>query len=268
MTISDALRRATSALKELPRPLLEAELLLSSFLGKDRVFLHLHSDDDIVGDGFFDLLSRRKSGEPMEYITNSASFFSEDFFVQEGVLIPRPETELLVELAIKIINKKKYNTVCEVGVGSGAISIMLAKQCNKVNITALDISKDALAVAKKNIVNKKVENQIELIISDILSNTTKKFDLIVSNPPYISDSYDLPLGVGFEPSIALFGGEVGDELIKRLVLESKGRCKELLCEIGYDQRESLSRFFRENEIKRFRFFKDFSGFDRIFWIRF
>lgn len=268
MTILSALKEAKSRLTSLHRPLFEAEVLMAHYLGVDRVYLHTNPTKEIESNGYFLYVDKRASGYPLEYLTKRASFFSEDFFVQEGVFIPRPETELLVELAIKVVNKKGYNTICEVGVGSGVISIMLAKLCDKVNITALDISKDALTVAKKNILDKKVENKIELINSDILSNTTKRFDLIVSNPPYISDSYDLPLEVRFEPNIALYGGKVGDELIKRLVLEAKGRCKELLCEIGYDQKEALSRFFKENEIKKFRFFKDFSGFDRIFWVRF
>lgn len=268
MTISLALEAARSRLAGLPRSQLEAELLLSSFLGKDRVFIHLNSLSDIVDEGFFDLVDRRKEGEPLEYIVGKVSFFSEEFFIKEGALIPRPETELLVELAIKIINKKRYKNICEIGVGSGVISIMIAKGCPLVNITALDISKAALEVARKNIIDKKAEHSIELIHSDLLANSAKSFDLIVSNPPYISDGYDLPLNVRFEPDVALFGGVVGDELVKKLVLEARGRCKELLCEIGYDQRESLSRFFREEGIKKFRFFKDFSGFDRMFRVKF
>ncbi|AHE93873.1 TPA: peptide chain release factor N(5)-glutamine methyltransferase [Campylobacter fetus subsp. venerealis] len=257
MKIADALQRA----KELGGSNL-AFSLMGFHLKKDREWIFLHKEDklDFV-DEFLILLDRYKNGEPLQYITRSCDFLDYEFEVGRGVLVPRYETEILVQKVASIAKNLENISICEIGIGSGVISISLAKILKNCKFTATDISEDALKYARKNI--SKFGVQIELFNTSFLDGVEGDFDIIVSNPPYIAKDYKLDKWVMSEPSQALFGGEKGDEILKKIVNLAKDRTKFLVCEMGYDQKASLSNELEKAGFK-FEFYKDLAGFDRGF----
>lgn len=251
------------------RPQHEAKILLAHTLNVEPIWLITHSNDEIdIKDSkrFDELVARREKYEPIEYITNSVSFYSDTFFIQKGALIPRPETELLVDLVSRHITSNM--SMVEVGVGSGALSITLCKLHPDLKVIATDISVDALEVAKRNVALHNVANQITLINTNMLDSVNKYFDIIVSNPPYIANSCKLEPNLDYEPSQALYGGEVGDEFLLQLIDEAiKREVKFLFCEMGYDQRESIKKYCNERSL-HVSFYKDLSNLDRGFVIEF
>ena len=258
MTIKEALKEASLVLKN-PK---EASILLQHLLGYDRVQLLLNEQKPLdLYDQYQALVTRCKENEPIEYITEKVSFYSREFFIKSGALIPRPETELLVDEALKIKPKK----VAEIGTGSGIISIMLALLIDDIKITATDISKDALEIAKINAKKFEVSDKINFVQTNYLDNIYDEFDMIISNPPYIADGFELEKNLDFEPENALFGGEVGDEMLKEIIdLWMQRSSPYLLCEMGYDQKEPLSKYLSDKGIKEFSFYKDLAGLDRGF----
>ena len=183
-------------------------------------------------------------------------------------MIPRPETEILIDEMLKVIPKDKSITLVEVGVGSGIISIMLALLLPNVHIIGLDISDAALKIAAHNIERFCLNDRIELRKSDLLSAVNEQVDVLISNPPYIADDAILELNLSFEPQNALFGGQKGDELIHRLLDQIIERKIPIFgFEMGYDQRLSVQQYLNENAIQSVQFYKDFSGLDRGFIAR-
>lgn len=272
MRIKEGLSWAKEVLQEAcERPIFEAELLLAFHLGKDRTYLIIHDTEDITDvDGFKTLVQRRASHEPYEYIVGSASFYDIHLDVEKGVLIPRPETEILIDLTAEIIKREKITKVAEIGVGSGAISIVLARKFPHLEIIATDISDIPLRVARKNIEKLGLEKQIELRKSNLLDEVPESVELVVSNPPYIAEDFLLASNVvDYEPKEALFGGRVGDELLKKIILDVKARgTKYLACEMGYDQKEPIQDFVNQIGVKYIKFYQDLAGFDRGFIIQF
>ncbi len=268
MKIESSLIWAEKKLKNsCDRPRFEAELLLAYFLDKDRTYLHAFDNREVENvDRFKKLVERRANYEPYEYIVGSVSFYNIELEVEQGVLIPRPETEILIDLVSNIIEKENITSIAEIGIGSGAISIVLAIKFPNLKIVATDISKKAIDVAKKNIEYFKVKNRVEVIESNLIDEVKEPIELVVSNPPYIANSFKLePNVVNYEPKEALFGGEVGDELLKKIVLSVKSRgIKYLACEMGYDQKESMEQFFKEIGVKQYKFYKDLAEIDRGF----
>lgn len=266
MKIKDALKVARDK-NHNQRALLECEILLSHILKKDRIFLHSNSDFDISNSDFELLLKgvdKLNSDYPIEYITNKVSFYSQYFYIDEGALIPRPETELLVDYTSQLIAKNGIKKIIEIGVGSGVISIMLGLLHKDLEIVAIDKSRRALEVAKKNIDLKSIQDsslksRITLIEGNLLDNIDRTTsDFIVSNPPYIKNSYKIPPNLHFEPKEALFGGDRGDEILLDLInLDAKYLC----CEIGYNQEYIKDYLIGYSDI---RFYKDYSGFVRGF----
>ena len=267
----------------------------------DEIYANLECDFAHF-DEFCKLLARFKNGEPLAYLTNRAEFFGLDFYVDESALIPREETEILVEktaqIALNLMDNKEPNLneiiatnlrdkicgeirqnleisndqaqskkanqpikICEIGCGSGIIAICLKLLLPSAQITALDISEKALILAKKN--ESKFDTKITFLKSDLLSNISENFDIIVSNPPYIARDYSLDLSVLKEPHIALFGGEIGDEILKKIVNLSAKRAKFLCCEMGFDQKNSLDLELKKCNFAA-KFYKDLAGFDRGF----
>ncbi|WOE71092.1 peptide chain release factor N(5)-glutamine methyltransferase [Hydrogenimonas thermophila] len=270
MIIEDALRTAAKELSNIAqRPRLEAEILMSYYLNQDRVWLHTNSNKEIGElQEFFKLVKRRKEYEPIEYITRRVSFYDIELEVGPGVLIARPETELLVDKAAEIIRKHNLRVMCEIGIGSGAVSIMLAKIFPELKIVATDISEDALNYAKKNINRYGLESRIELYNTNLLDNIDKNIEIIVSNPPYICKEFNLPKPVLFEPKNALIGGESGDELLRKIILTAKDRdIPHLVCEMGYDQREPIFNFCKSIGLNEPHFYKDLSDLDRGFYLK-
>ena len=273
MTVNDALKAAASLIAPAceingANPARVAKALLMSYLGvkTEWIFLNLTSELDDA-DGYFALAKRFANHEPLEYIMGEAGFYGLTFNVKKGVLIPRPETEILVERSLEVLSnlpaRNEPPLVAEIGAGSGIISICLALNSN-AKIIASDISDDALNLAGQNAAKFGVEDKIEFVKCAYLDQIYGRFDLLVSNPPYIARDYGLDKFVLNEPHEALFGGAAGDEILKNIVLVAKNRgVKYLACEMGYDQRESMRNALKFNRFEA-EFYKDLAGFDRGF----
>ncbi|MGM0518231.1 MAG: peptide chain release factor N(5)-glutamine methyltransferase [Campylobacterota bacterium] len=273
MTIKQAVKKYSPRLKYVTHiPTKEVEILMLYLLDKNIIWLHLNYNEPFLLEKELEkLIKKREQNYPLEYLTKKATFFGENFIVQPGVLIPRPETEILVENAIETINKlKKSVNLLEIGTGSGVISIMLALLVKDIKITAVDINEKALQLAKENAVKHHVKHKIDFKLSNLYENISNKdFDMVISNPPYIANSYKLPKNVEFEPSNALFGGSKGDELLKNIIDETaKNRIPYLLCEMGYDQKRALEDYFSNFKIEKYDFYKDYENFDRGFTLKF
>ena len=247
--IIDEAARYLSTITDSPK--LESEILLADILEKDRLDFYKRniSIDHISYKKYQSLLSERQKGKPLAYLTGKKEFWSLSLEVNEAVLIPRPETELLVEKCLSFIQKINNPNVLELGTGSGAISIALAKESPLIRFTAIDISTKALEIAKKNAVDNHVNN-ILFNISDWFSEINQKFNIIVSNPPYVDkdgltkDELD---NLYFEPDIALYSKDSGQSAIKHIIGNSHGYLRKngvLLLEHAYNQKD-----FCQNELK-------------------
>jgi release factor glutamine methyltransferase len=257
-TIKEALKEASLTLENKK----EATLLLQHLLGYDQVQIILKENEPLKElDSYQKLINRRLNNEPIEYITQKVSFYSEEFFIKQGALIPRPETEILVDKALEIVKEKSYK-IAEIGVGSGIVSIMLALLVKDIEIVATDISQDALDIAKTNAEKFGVSDKINFVHTSYLDDIYDSFDMIISNPPYIADGFKLEKPLSFEPQNALFGGKVGDEMLKKIIsLYKKSDANYLLCEMGYDQKDAMATLLKDEKIE---FYKDLAGFDRGF----
>lgn len=266
-TVAQWLDSITAELHDVAeRPRREAELLLIEYLQRDQLWLMTHPEA-VVSDHrrLIEWIRRRKAHEPLEYITNHVSFYSQIFHIEHGALIPRPETELLIDRVLEMVENTSTATIVEVGVGSGIVSIVLAQHLPDVRIIAVDISDDALHVARKNIEAFGLEERIELRKSNLLDAVDEEIDFLVSNPPYIARSATLEKNLDYEPDQALFGGKIGDEIIKNLLDEVSSRkiaC--FSCEIGYDQKAKIEAYVSSFALKSLEFYKDLAGFDRGF----
>ncbi|WP_433984283.1 peptide chain release factor N(5)-glutamine methyltransferase [Tunturiibacter empetritectus] len=231
----------------------DAELLLLHTLQISRVTLIAYPDRDLspAQDALYQIAIRRRiQFEPIQYITGEQEFYGLRLHVTPAVLIPRPETEHLVEAVLKLLPTDRGVKLVDIGTGSGAIAIALAVHLPLATITAVDLSLDALAIAEQNAREDNVANRIQFLPSDLLAAVEshgKTFDAIVSNPPYIptSDSLTLhPQVREHEPAAALFAGETGLDLYRRLIPEALGALKPngiLALEIGHGQQQSLTR---------------------------
>ena len=270
--VQELLREITQTLQEahIPRASREAQLLLMAYLKEDELWLLTNQKNEIdVDDDFFQWIERRSKNEPFEYIVNRVSFYSHEFYIDEGALIPRPETELLIDEVLKNIEDKTAKmTIVEVGVGSGIISIMLAKNLPNAKIIAVDISQKALSVAKRNIEKFGLTQRIELREGSLLEPVDEQIDYLVSNPPYIADDEELESNLSYEPQNALFGGKIGDEIIQKLLDEVlKQKIKFFSCEMGYDQKDKIRFYLKEKDFKSLEFYKDYAAFDRGFTLK-
>jgi release factor glutamine methyltransferase len=270
-SVKGLLYKATKLLKKEGRDATrEARILLGFMTKKDKLWMMTHENDVIHDDkAFFELVQRRIDDEPIEYITNQVSFYSQEFYAAKGALIARPETELLIDKVLEELDKDFDGHIVEVGVGSGVISIVLAQHLEKATFSAVDISADAIAVAKVNIERFKMEDRIKLYEGDLLSPIQEKIDVLVSNPPYIEEGVLLEQPLAFEPQNALFGGTIGDEILKRLIDESeKQEITLVACEMGYDQLAPLEEYIGQNTHYEVEFYKDLAQHDRGFVMRY
>lgn len=208
-------------------------------------------------------------GKPLQYITNQQEFMKLNFYVDENVLVPRPDTEILVEEVIEIVKKQKKEQILDLCTGSGAIGISIAKYVASSNVVLADISKEALQVAKKNAKQNGVEKQITLIQSNLFEKIQTTFDIIVSNPPYIRSKVikTLQKEVQQQPQIALDGGEDGIFFYRDIIKKAKQYLNPngyLCLEIGYDQKESVIGLLEEsNQYQEIENKKDLSENDRV-----
>ena len=254
MTIKETLRKGIIELKinNIQEPSLKARLLLQYILNKPRQYLIIYDNKQLTlrqEVNFFKGIKKLVKGIPLQHITHSQEFMKMTFYVNEDVLIPRPDTEILVEEVIKIakrINAKKILDLCT---GSGAIAVSLAKYIENSQITAVDISTKAISVAKLNAKNNNVENQITFVESDLFKELPKeKYDIIVSNPPYIKKEIikSLDKEVQNEPKIALDGGYDGLDFYRKIINNADEflKFKGYVClEIGYDQKDDVLELF-------------------------
>lgn len=272
MTYEQIIKKYAPLLKGVTHiPAKEVEILLLFLLDKNPIWLHLNYKNECdCEDALGKLVKKRATDFPIEYLTNRASFYGESFIVKQNVLIPRPETEILVEKAEKVLKELQNPKVLEIGVGSGIISVMLAKLIPNIEIVAVDINEDALELASLNAKKFGVEEKITFVKSDLFKNVEEQhFDMCISNPPYIKNDFKLPKNVTYEPSNALFGGDDGDEILKKIIDEMIARkIKYLYCEMGFDQKGRLEQYIKKYKPKSCEFYKDYENLDRGFCVEF
>ena len=252
-------------------PKLDAEILLSSVLKKS--IKEIIFDDKININQrqlelYRDLVKRRKYGEPVAYILNKKEFWKYNFYVDRNVLIPRPDTEIIIEETLKLLNKDEKKSVLDIGTGSGCIIISLAKERSKLYGSAIDISKKAIKVAKINAKIHQLKNRINFYNSSVDNFFKGKYDLIVSNPPYIKD-YKLKCLdkdiICYEPLVSLNGGPNGSLVLNKVIKKSSSLIKiggKLILEIGYDQRLEIMKLLKNNGFYLNKIIKDYAKNDR------
>lgn len=266
--LSEAIQRIAAELGEAAmRPRREAELMLMQHLGCDELWLITHAEVLIDFDEpLYGWVRRRQAHEPLEYIFNRVSFYSQHFFIGPGALIPRPETELLIDKTLENIDKDAQITLCEVGIGSGVLSVILAQHLPHARILGVDISEAALRVAAKNIEAFDLNERIELRQSDLLDAVSESIDVLISNPPYVAKNAPVEPNLSYEPSTALYAGEKGMKIIERLIdLVYRRQIVLFCCEMGYDQRGMVDTLIPEGYSAQY--YKDLAGLDRGFIMR-
>ena len=273
MKLAVLLREAKDKLKSVnvDEYALDAELFMAEVLNKDRLFVLLNLDYELnnnEAESFKNMISRRLNHEPTAYIIGRREFMGMDFAVEEGVLIPRPDTEILVETIMEKGTQAK--TCLEIGTGSGCISVSLSKLLG-LNVTGVDISQKAVEISKKNAKANGVDNTCKFLLGDMFSpfKNYEKFDIIVSNPPYIRKDV-LPNLMddvkNFEPILALDGGDDGLYFYREIINQAENYLNPngmVFFEIGYDQKEDVSLLFKEKGFENIKTVKDLSGLDRV-----
>lgn len=258
MTIREAIYKGSLKLKmkNIDSPKLKARLLMQFILEQTRQYITIYDEKKLTQDqkeSYFKNIEKLEKGIPLQHITHRQEFMKMNFYVNKNVLIPRPDTEVLVEETIKIAKKIKAKKILDLCTGSGAIAISLAKYIENSRITAIDISEKALEVAKKNAKSNEVENKISFLKSDLFKNLPKeKYDIIVSNPPYIKREIIKTLDeeVRQEPLMALDGGWDGLDFYRKIIQQAYEFLKYngyLCLEIGYDQKIDVIDLIEQEE---------------------
>ncbi len=264
--LEDASRRLR-AVSDAPR--LEAEVLLARAIDMPRSFLVAHPDDELDDDAVGRLeatLLRRERGEPMAYISGEREFWSMNLLVTPATLIPRPETELLVEQALAFLPRRTERRVLDLGTGSGAVALALARERPLCRVTATDISREALAVARHN-ANRLALANIEFVRGRWTEPLTgRRFDVIVSNPPYVRDADPALASLSYEPRLALAAGESGLDAIEEIAAGAVSIAAEdaaLLLEHGADQRDAVDAVLQAQGWRGLRCVPDYAGHPRV-----
>lgn len=275
MTIKEAIKKGTINLKikGIEEPNLKARLLMQYVLNKSRQYILVYDNKTLTQAQefqYFRNIEKLIKKFPLQHITHQQEFMKMTFYVDENVLIPRPDTEILVEEVIQIAKKINAKKILDMCTGSGAIAVSLAKYIPNSRITAVDISSKVLNIAKKNAKSNQVENQITFVESNLFENLPKeKYDIIVSNPPYIKNEEikTLDKEVQKEPKLALDGGIDGLDFYRAIIKQDYEYLKfnGYLCfEIGYDQKEEVMELIKQEEKYKDTYSKkDLYGNDRI-----
>lgn len=277
MNIQEVLLKAYNILKneDIDTYMIDSQLLLCKVLKRDKMFIMINKDYKLSEEEenqFFSLVTLRKGKMPVKYILNKCEFMGIDFYIEEGVLIPRPDTEILVEWSIEVIKNNKLKNVCDLCCGSGVIGLSVASYCEDVNVSLYDISETALRVTEKNIKGLELEERTKVYYSDLLQRAKeddRKFDILLSNPPYIAkkEMETLMEDVkNYEPHLALCGGEDGLDFYIKIIENSKQVLSEhayIGFEIGYDQGKSVSQLLKKEGFENVKILKDLSGLDRV-----
>ena len=250
---------------------LDSEILMSEVIGKDRKYIILNSNETLNEKEilkFKSLIDQRSKGKPVAYLINKKFFWKYEFFVNKNVLIPRPDTEIIVENVLKIYKKKNKINFLDIGFGSGCILLSILKERKDFKGTGIDISNHALKVCKINAYKLGVKNRVKLFKSDIDKFSNGKYDLIISNPPYIKNldlKYLEKDVIDFEPKLALDGGLDGISEIRKIVKKSSELIKnggKLILEIAYNQKKEVKQLLIKNSFYINSVVKDYANNDR------
>ena len=277
LTVLESIKLSTEYLqkKGVESPRINAELLLANILNCKRLDLYLKFDQPLKEEEinlYREFISRRGKFEPLQYITGSVEFFGLEFKVNKSVLIPRPETEILVETVIYSADKEENIDILDIGTGSGNIAVSVAKNLPNSNISAIDNSSEALLVAKENAKLNSVENRINFINDSILNGiiySAKKYDIVVSNPPYIPvDEFQnlQPELKVYEPRTALTDEGDGFLFFRIISSKTKNMLKEkgkLFFEVGKDQYKQVENILLENDFRNVTVKKDYLNIERV-----
>ena len=273
MNIKNILDKATSDLNKfnIINAYLDSEILLSQAINKDRKYIILnlkeHIDEKYLS-VFSDLVNRRKKGEPIAYILNNKEFWNETFYVDKNVLIPRPDTEIIVEQVLRISKKKSQLQLLDIGVGSGCILLSLLKERSNFYGTGIDISKKSINISKYNAKILNLTNRTKFFKSDVDNFKIGKYDIVVSNPPYIKLSNLKYLEndvVNFEPKLALSGGFDGFAEIKKVINKTYCLIKKngkFVLEIGFNQKNKAKEMLQKRGFYINKVIKDYGNNDR------
>tara|TARA_Y200000002_G_scaffold360086_1_gene345060 strand:+ start:139 stop:981 length:843 start_codon:yes stop_codon:yes gene_type:complete len=273
MNIQETINKATITLKnnDIKTPYLDSELLLLKVLHKDRKYLLLNSKETLSKEHLFqfnNLICRRKKGEPVAYLINYKEFWKEKFFVNKDVLIPRPDTEVLIEEVLTIYNNDKKLNILDIGTGSGCLLLSILKERKKFLGIGVDISKKALNVARFNAKLQHLDNRVKFYNSDIDKFFIGKYDVILSNPPYIKN-FDLKYLdkdiAAYEPKVALEGGYDGLSKITKVINKASYLIKKngkLILEMGCDQKNEIVKKLKNKRFYINKIIKDYGKNDR------
>lgn len=281
MEINHLLKKGVDMIKdrEYGNPVLEATMVLEDLLNVDRIYIYTHGKEQVpenTVDKFLEAMEKRAKGYPIQYIIGNKEFMGLDFHVEEGVLIPRGDTEILVEYVLKYIDENYSNkpvNVLDLGVGSGAISLAIAYYNKRATVYGVDLHEIPLKVANINKKKFRLEN-VQFYQGNLFEGIKElglegEFNIIASNPPYISKEEIETLQVevkNYEPIKALDGGEDGLDFYRKIIPESKGYLKNnglLIFEIGYDQGEDVKCMMGNEGFKNIQILKDLQGLDRV-----
>ena len=281
--IEEALKKATAmlAFAAVSTPLLDAQVLLCHVLQVDRFYLYAHPERVLMPEEerrYFELIQKRAEGMPVQYLVLNQEFMGLDFYVEEGVLIPRADTEILVEAVIQYFQERKRifaPVIADLGSGSGAIAVSLASRISRAFLYAVDISEKALQISKANAERHGVSDRMRFLRGDLFEplkaeGLEGKLDALVSNPPYIPrgeiDNLQKEVAL-YEPRLALDGGEDGLDFYRRIIADAPLFLKEgglLALEVGYDQAQPVNQMLKEKGcFQKIEIKKDLSGIDRV-----
>jgi len=250
MNINLAIYEGSKILKSkfIPNPVLDAEILMAKTINKDRNYILLNSSNTINKNdlnNFYKLIEQRSLGNPVAYLIKKKSFWNSEFSITKDILIPRPDTELVVENILRLTKQKSKINILDIGVGSGCIIISILKERENFRGTGIDLSKKCLIICEKNAIAHKVSSRLKLYKSDVDKFNLGKYDLIVSNPPYIKTCKLKYLDrdvAEFEPRLALNGGLDGLSEIRKVIKKSSELIKKngkFILEIGFDQKNKV-----------------------------
>ena len=273
MNIENILSEGTSILQKskVSNPRLDSQILLSRSINKDKKYIILNPKENLNFKQlkkFKDLIKRRKKGEPIAYLINYKEFWKDEFYVNKDVLIPRPDTELIIEQVLKIYSKQSQLQVLDIGTGSGCILLSILKERSNFYGTGIDISKKSINISKFNAKRLKLNNRVKFIHSSIDNFKIGKYDIIVSNPPYIellNLKYLDKDVINFEPKLALSGGFDGFSKIRKVISKAKNLIKKngkLILEIGFKQKNKVKEILKNEGFYINKSIKDYGNNDR------
>ena len=277
MKIKDIINYGVAMIKNTESPSLETQMMIAKVIEKDRLYIMLNLEEDIDESKveiIKTMIDKRKNSYPLQYILGEREFWGMDFKVSEGVLIPRQDTEILIEETLKKLKDNKHKSNLkgfEIGVGSGIISITLLKEIETLTMIGVDINDKAIELTKANALKHEVSYRLCILNSNLFEKINKEnqFDFIISNPPYIETKVIDSLQEDIkqhEPKLALDGGEDGLDFYRAIIEQSKSYISPegfIAFEIGYNQAEAVKKIFVENGYPNVTIAKDLAGFDRV-----